>query len=189
VISFVVHGDPATQGNKTPYPVRRKDAAGEWEYTGKVAVVEGKSKAGRVKFQTWREAVKEAAVDAVNGSPVFPLDGPLQVAMIFTLRRPKRHFRSGASTSHLLREGAPEYPGVKPDLAKLTRAVEDAMRDAGVYWDDAQIVSYRPHIKVFTDDPMGLPHPGVRVKVQRMPRRRYEETAPARLLPCDAAAV
>jgi Holliday junction resolvase RusA-like endonuclease len=185
VIGFIVRGAPATQGSKTPHAVRRKDAHGEWEYTGKVTVVEGKTKASQQKFTSWREAVKSAAVEAMKVTGAsgpeglsFPLEGPLEVAMIFTLRRPKGHYRSGKSTSHLLRDGAPDYPHVKPDAGKLARAVEDAMTDAGLYRDDAQIVCYRPLIKVYDDHPLALPAPGVAVTVRYMPKRHAEELRP-----------
>lgn len=189
MIAFVVRGTPATQGNKTAFATRRKDSKGEWEYTGGVSVVEGRRKTSRVKFQSWREAVKAAAVEAMELSKLsFPLEGPLEVAMIFTLRRPKSHYRSG-KFAHLLRDGAPDYPHVQPDAGKLARAVEDAMTDAGLYRDDAQIVSYRPLIKVYDDHPMALPAPGVAVTVRYMPKRHPGELRPVRLLPSDAAAM
>lgn len=63
-----------------------------------------------------------------------PLEGPLELQVIFWLPRPKGHY--GAKG---LRPSAPPYPAVRPDTTKLLRAVEDAM--TGIIWrDDAQVV-------------------------------------------------
>lgn len=66
------------------------------------------------------------------------LAGPIELKLIFYMARPKGHFRTGKHAGEL-RESAPEHPTSKPDLTKLTRAVEDAL--TGIIWkDDSQVV-------------------------------------------------
>jgi crossover junction endodeoxyribonuclease RusA len=94
----------------------------------------GQSKAGRgimiessKAVKPWREAVKAAALEAMAGRPV--MEGPLRAAMIFTLPRPKSAKK------------ASDTPCRKPDLSKLVRSTEDALTDAGVWADDARVVT------------------------------------------------
>lgn len=105
-VAFTVRGTPAPQGSK--------------RHVGHGVMVES----GGDKLRTWREDVKHAAVDAMNGA--LPFDGPLELLVTFVLPRPMSVKR--------------EYPHVRPDLSKLVRSTEDAMTAAGVYRDDAQIV-------------------------------------------------
>lgn len=87
------------------------------------------------KGKQWKSRVADAARAAYSG-PL--LDGPLKVEMRFIVPRPKGHYGSGRNAS-FLRESAPEFPTVKPDVLKLARATEDAL--TGVIWrDDAQTV-------------------------------------------------
>lgn len=84
----------------------------------------------------WKTDVKHTAQEHYEG-PL--LDCPLHLTLVFTVSRPKGHFRSGKNSA-LLRDGAPNWPTTKPDVLKLARAVEDAL--TGVIWDDdSQIVT------------------------------------------------
>ena len=150
-----LYGDPQPQGNKTAFAVRRKGAGGQWEYTGRVAVVEGRRPKSQAGIKSWRGEVREAAVEARGAAP--PLHGPVGLRVTFTLRRPKAHYGTGRN-SEVLRAGAPAYPTTRPDGGKLQRAIEDALRDAGVYDDDAQVVQWHG-AKVYPADstwPAGL---------------------------------
>lgn len=60
---------------------------------------------------------------------------PVSVSLHFHFPRPPSHYRTGASTRHLLASGAPPYP--KHDLDKLVRLVFDALTIAGVWADDS----------------------------------------------------
>jgi Holliday junction resolvase RusA-like endonuclease len=124
VLTIVVRDVPRPQGSKKGFPVKRKDGS-----TG-VNIVNDNPKA----LQTWREAVKEAAVRAMEVSRweelTFPIAAtPVGVQVTFTLAKPK-------SAPKRLRT----WPHKKPDLEKLTRSVCDALTAAGVYADDGQIV-------------------------------------------------
>jgi Holliday junction resolvase RusA-like endonuclease len=166
-IVITVYGTPAPQGSKHGRPVYkgRGDARA---FTGKVAQVESSK-----KVKPWREAVKQAALDLVmvagdtgRLAAGFPLDGALLVEFAFTFARPKGHYRTGGN-AHLLRDSAPAYPTVYPDLSKLIRSTEDACTDAGVWADDARIVRYRDPRKVYAGsaDPDALHAPGAVIRV------------------------
>ena len=77
----------------------------------------------------WREAVKYAACFARQKGDATPFVGPLRISITFTLPRPKSAPKSR------------KYPDRKPDLSKLVRSTEDALTDAGIWEDDARVVS------------------------------------------------
>ena len=134
-VSFTVLGTPAPQGSKRAFVGK----------SGRAHVIE--SSHDRVK--SWRQAV----IDAVQPEHrAFRFTGlPVEVGMIFHLKRPKSHFRTGRN-AHLLRGDAPVYPSGTPDLSKLARATEDALSDAGVWADDAQVVRYSALAKYWCSD-------------------------------------
>lgn len=105
------------------------------------------------KVKPWREAVKYAALAVRNGSP--PLDGPLTVAMVFTLPKPKSAPKKRTT-----------YPDRKPDLSKLVRSTEDALVDSGLIADDARITMLVAS-KVFPNEGAGaLDAPGVQIRIK-----------------------
>jgi len=108
-VAFRVQGTPAPQGSKRGFVVKGR------------AIVTDTNPA---PLRTWREDVKHAATDAMNGA--MPLDGPVQVLVTFVLLKPKTVKR--------------DLPHVRPDIDKLARSTCDALTSAGVYGDDAQIV-------------------------------------------------
>ena len=71
---------------------------------------------------------------------MIDLRTPLSVAVTFVLRRPAGHFRTGITTAGTLRPAAPRFPGGRPDVDKLARAVLDGLVSGGVMADDAQVV-------------------------------------------------
>jgi Holliday junction resolvase RusA-like endonuclease len=105
-IAFTVRGIPAPQGSK--------------RHVGGGVLVESSN-----KVAPWRQDVRRAAADAMNGH--LPFDGPLEVLVTFTLAKPRTVKR--------------EMPHVRPDLDKLVRSTLDALGSAGVYGDDSQVVS------------------------------------------------
>jgi Holliday junction resolvase RusA-like endonuclease len=81
--------------------------------------------------------------------------------MEFHFLRPRSHYRTGRNAA-LLRGDAPAYPAGRPDLTKLVRAAEDALK--GVVWaDDGQVVG-QGNRKVYGEKP------GVRICVRRVTR-------------------
>lgn len=146
-VAFMVYGAPGPQGSK--------------RHVGKGVMIESSK-----KVKPWREAVKQAALDLVITQPWTPLDGPLVAEFAFTFKRPKSHYRTGRN-AHLLRDSAPPYPAVVPDLSKLIRSTEDALTDAGVWADDARVVAYHQPRKVYAGsrDEYALHAPGAVIRV------------------------
>lgn len=138
MITITVYGTPAPQGSKRAFAVRGKGGVP----TGRIAVIE--SSHDRVK--SWRQAI----IDAALGSDWLPMAGPLVLEMTFFMPRPKGHHRTGRN-AHQLRDSAPARPDGKPDLSKLLRATEDALTDAGIWRDDAQVVEYALLAKCYAD--------------------------------------
>jgi Holliday junction resolvase RusA-like endonuclease len=116
-LSIRVHGSPAAQGSKRAVIHRS---------TGRPVVIE-QSK----KVKPWRADVRAAAEQAcaAAGPDRFPLAGPVAVDITFTLPKP-------ASAPKRRRT----WPAVRPDLDKLVRSTLDALKSAGVYGDDGQVV-------------------------------------------------
>lgn len=94
---------------------------GSKRHVGKGRMIESSK-----KVAPWREAVKSAAAAEMDWS-ALRLDGPLVLEVSFYLSRPKKPKAA--------------YPDRMPDLSKLIRATEDALTDAGVWADDARVVS------------------------------------------------
>lgn len=106
----------------------------------------------------WRHAIKDAAW--TYRLQQEPFDGPVWVETHFYLPRPLSHFRANDRTRDL-KASAPQYPYRKPDLDKLVRAILDAVTDAGLWRDDAQVTWVRAS-KDYADDRI----PGVRVSIE-----------------------
>ncbi len=122
MINFFVPGTPAPGGSKRP--IKHK-------HTGKVVVIDD-AKGNKA----WRDRVAAFAFEHYTSEP---LKGPLSLRLMFIVTRPKGHYRTGRN-SHALRDSAPKWPTVKPDVTKLVRALEDALK--GITWeDDSQVVT------------------------------------------------
>jgi Holliday junction resolvase RusA-like endonuclease len=135
-LTITVYGVPGPQGSK--------------RHVGNGRMIEMSK-----KVKPWRQDVKHAAIDAAAQIPGWlPLDGPLAVSMVFTVRdRPAGKpawWPAGARWSKTLMW----RPASTPDLSKLCRATEDAL--TGVAWkDDARVVEYRRLAKYYVGDPAG----------------------------------
>jgi crossover junction endodeoxyribonuclease RusA len=121
-LRLTVYGTPGPQGSKN------RNAAGAL-YESSAAV------------KPWRDAVKSAALDALHHDQEWaPLHCPVWLDVQFSLRRPKGHFGTGRNAGRL-KPSAPPYPTSKPDLDKLVRSTQDALKDAGVLADDSAVAS------------------------------------------------
>lgn len=138
MIEITVYGLPAPQGSK--------------RHVGGGRMIESSK-----KVKPWREAVKRAALEEIRKRDGWaPMDGPLWVDIVFWMPRPK-------SISKKRR-----FPDRTPDLSKLIRSTEDALTDAGVWVDDARVVSCAAK-KVYCGGvlPNALQVPGAVIKVVR----------------------
>ena len=138
-VEFFVPGLPATAGSKTGF-VNKK--------TGAVIITPANK-----RQKPWMSDVKYYAEKAMGVNPLFACAIHLYLDFYFT--RPKGHYGTGKNIGRL-KLSAPEFHITKPDLTKLTRAVEDALK--GVIWkDDSQVTSQtikkhyweKPGVKVY----------------------------------------
>lgn len=136
-----VYGQPAAQGSK--------------RHVGNGRMIEASA-----AVEPWREAVKTAArkvIDAPGNANFTPLDGPLSVEVVFTVRKP-------ASAP----KGRRTWPDRKPDIDKLLRAVFDAFTSAGVWTDDARVIAVMSS-KVYPNEGQhALTSPGCIIRVWRI---------------------
>lgn len=130
-VAFFVPGVPQPGGSKKGFVLK----------TGRVAIVEDAK-----HNAPWR------AVVALAGREVFqtgPLTGPLAVSFSFAMPRPGSHYGTGRNADKL-KPAAPAGHTSKPDVTKLIRSTEDALK--GIAWvDDCQIVSQSAG-KMYTND-------------------------------------
>jgi Holliday junction resolvase RusA-like endonuclease len=130
-----VRGTPRPQGSIQA--IKRKDGGIATKYASTV--------------WAWRHQVQHA-VAAHDGEQFTEA---VEVQLGFDLLRPQSHFlpvNSKRSTPGV-RPSAPCWPLVAPDLDKLVRCVCDAITDAGLWHDDAQVVSIRAAKRYVSDRP------------------------------------
>lgn len=163
-ITLTVLGPQATQGSKKPAGFRTSK-------TGKLIAhfVEDDE-----DLAAWREKVANAATVAkaslpYRRRPLFPLDGPIAVEMVFTLReRPAA--KPGWWPKTVPWSGRLMWrPATKPDLSKLMRAVEDSL--SKILWqDDARVVQYDRLAKYYVGDsaPDVLEQAGVVIRIRQI---------------------
>lgn len=141
-IELFAYGQPAPQGSKKYVGLR----------AGRAILIESSKGVG-----PWRAAVEAAARVAIaaQGTEWAPMNGPLSVRMVFTLRKP-------LSAPKRTRT----FPMKYPDLSKIVRSTEDALTVAGLWVDDSRVTEYARLAKVFPgEDPESLDRPGVLIIV------------------------
>lgn len=134
-LQFAVKGLPAPQGSKSFKGMSKRGHA----------ILAESSK----KVYPWRQDVVIAAENAIDMVPGFrPFSGPVHLVIEFYMPRPK-----GAPKSRRV------VPDVMPDLSKLIRSTEDALKTAAVWRDDSQVVDIttRKRYATFADEQIGLP--------------------------------
>lgn len=140
-MTFTVLGVPVPQGSMRAFMPKR----------ARFPVVTSDNQ----RTKPWKSSVSAAAFEAKGGEDASAIAEPVEVAIVFYLPRPK---------------SAPKrvtQPQTKPDLDKLVRAILDACTDAGVWVDDAQVVTLLAR-KTFAggldDKATGVPRAVVSVK-------------------------
>jgi crossover junction endodeoxyribonuclease RusA len=118
-----IYGVPKPQGSKRA-----------WVQGGRARMAESAGEA----LRTWREDVKQAALAALPAD--CPYAGPVWTELSFYMPRPLSHWGTGRNAG-VLKPSAPDYAPTRPDIDKLVRATLDALKDAGVYRDDGQVVA------------------------------------------------
>ena len=141
MIEFFVPGTPAPAGSKRAFTPKG------W----KRPIITDACK----RTKPWQQEIKSVAIENYQGDL---LAGALRLTLVFRVARPQGHMRTGKNAGEV-RESSPTWPIVKPDVLKLTRAVEDAL--TGIIWrDDSQIVQ-EVLSKVYT-----LGSTGVQIKIE-----------------------
>lgn len=136
-LTVVAVGRPAPQGSKTRTRYALRDANAE-------------------RLKPWREAVRWSAVEAI-GDDWTPMQGPLYVRATFTLPKPASAPKRRRSWPIAARSG---------DLDKLARAALDALTDAAVWLDDAQVTTLHAR-KTYPGEDRALDVPGVIIRIRR----------------------
>lgn len=159
VLSVHVVGTPKQQGSKRGFVV-----PGKGDRKARAVVVDDNKR----PLKDWRTDVVlrcQAEIEAAAGVQ-WPLLGPVAVRLVFAMPKPAR----------------PKWPwpAVKPDIDKLERAVLDAMTDAGVWGDDAQVVDLHT-VKQYPSAEIAQPLPGVRITVHRVGDQPAAVTSPTLL--------
>ena len=122
MISFFVEGLPAPQGSKTAKCINGRAVI--WEASKGVKV--------------WRDTVTAQAQIQMIADQLATITEPVELVLDFRLPKPKSVKR--------------DVPSVKPDLDKLIRNVADALTKAGIYKDDALVISIKA-TKSYSDKP------------------------------------
>jgi len=117
-IQFHVSGIPGTAGSKK--------FVGIGKNTGRAIIIDASGKKGK----DWRNLVASTAQDACKE----PLNGPLRLDVHFVMPYRKADLDKHGEP----KAKAPYWHVTKPDLTKMLRAIEDAMK--GIVWiDDSQV--------------------------------------------------
>lgn len=145
MFTIVVRGTPSTQGSKKWVPRRNGDGQ---IIGGNLVDDNGKA------LGSWRETVRSEAAKAMDGQ--CPMDDPVVLDVMFTVKKPKSAPRTRTT-----------WPSKKPDTDKLLRAVMDALKEAGVYTDDARVVLVRAgkQFPVQENTATALTSPGAIIRV------------------------
>ncbi len=137
---FRVYGEPKPAGSKRAF-VNPK--------TKQAILTDASGQAGK----DWRADVKAAARPCF-AEPVMA--AALVVDITFYRARNKGHYGTGRNAG-CVKDTAPAYPTVAPDVDKLSRAILDAL--TGIAWrDDAQVVEKTVRKRYGS-------HPGARIAV------------------------
>ena len=120
-LTFTVTGRPAPQGSKRSIGNNRFIEASKF-------------------LPAWRKAVTTQARQAVTEQAWQTVAGPVELYVVFYLERP--------SSISANKRPLPIKP---PDIDKLVRGVADALSDADVWLDDAQVVKLVAR-KAYADD-------------------------------------
>ena len=74
----------------------------------------------------------------VEFAPAKPFLASLMVQLVFYMKRPKFHFRTG-KYSHLISPNAPKFHIVTPDCDNMAKLTLDVLENAKFYKNDSQI--------------------------------------------------
>lgn len=136
VLRLDIAGKAEPAGSKKAFALRGKGGKPILTKTGQpiINVVDDNDDS-----RDWKARVADAAAQQWGDRPL--LTEPLWFRATFYRLRNQGDYGTGKNAG-TIKQSSPNWPATKPDVLKLTRAVEDALSGI-VYADDAQIVSER----------------------------------------------
>lgn len=140
VFSVWMHGIPATKGSKRILPVRTPAGA-----PPRYVQVEANQRLG-----SWQQTLSDLMAKQAPRTPIYRRGCPVALFVRIFLPRPKSHYLKSGK----LREVAPDYPTVKPDLSKVMRAIEDA--GTSIWWDDDRQIVLEWMVKKYARELVGV---------------------------------
>lgn len=112
----------------------------------------------------WRQDVIAAALAAIGDDRAFfPITAPVTVTVTFWFPRPKAHHVAG-DPARPLRLDAPMWCAGRVDVDKALRATHDALTDAGVWRDDAQVAEVTARKRWASERDGGTPGASIRIE-------------------------
>jgi Holliday junction resolvase RusA-like endonuclease len=93
----------------------------------------------------WKYCVQQAALKEIERKGDFR-DVSVKLTMTFFLARPKSHFGKKG-----MKSTAPEFVTSKPDIDNLIKAIMDALTNARMWHDDAQVSSIECEKRYMSD--------------------------------------
>ncbi len=120
IVSFFVAGNPVAKGSAKAFVVK-----------GRAIVTQDNGE----KQKPWASIITYEAALRVSK---YIESEPVSLTLDFVMPRPKGHYGSGKNEGRV-KDNAPIYHTVKPDLDKLVRCVKDALTSV-VWKDDSQVV-------------------------------------------------
>lgn len=145
-IRITVYGDPRPQGSKKTDAIYRKNPVTGFRepvmVNGRVLT---RSREDAEGLTSWRTSVAQRVAEQYGG-PV--LDGPVRLRLTFMVPRGQNHYGTGRN-AEVLKDSAPLFVEKAPDVLKLARAVEDALK--GVLITDDKFIHGGEYSKVWVD--------------------------------------
>lgn len=148
-IKFFVPGRQRPAGSKKGF---------KHPHTGKYVITHDNP-----KTKDWMQSVKWFAMKAAERMVLEV--GPVKLTLLFLVDRPKGHFGTGCNEGVLKSRFVNTEKITSPDLTKLTRAVEDAMKLV-IWKDDSQVVKQDTEKRFCR----GFEKPGVYVTIESFER-------------------
>lgn len=89
------------------------------------------------------------AKQAKQYAPDEPFNCPIYVKILFWLKRPRIHYRTG-KYSDCIKQNAPLYHTNRPDIDNMVKFVADSLN--GIFWKDDSIICRLDTLKAYTDE-------------------------------------
>lgn len=147
IVKFCVLGESHPKGSMKAVPIPSPSGPYRLISSGKrVSIVMSESSK---KVKTWMRQIAHEVMAGFRGEieaheskygkarAVNLIDNPLILKVTIERVRPAAHFRANGE----LKESAPLFPDVQPDLGKVIRAVEDAIEGV-LFTNDSRIVQH-----------------------------------------------